>query len=92
MTMPIWHRTSVVVGAGQRDALLAHRTDRDAEGSDRAMNLLADMYVKSHMQDMLDEAARERVRQATRTSRPSRIASALSSLRLSISRRQAITI
>ena len=56
------------------------------------MNLLADMYVKSHMQDMLDEAARERVRQATRTSRPSRIASALSSLRLSISRRQAIAV
>jgi hypothetical protein len=92
MTMPIWHRTSVVVGAGQRDALLAHRMDRDAERSDQTMNVLSTLYVTSHMQDMLDEAARERVRRAIRTTRPSRIASALSSLRPSISRRPAIAV
>lgn len=56
------------------------------------MNVLATLYVTTHMQDMLDEAARERVRRATRTTRPSRIASALSSLRPPISRRPAIAV
>jgi hypothetical protein len=90
MTMPNWHRTSVVVNANWRDALLAHRMDRDAERSDQAMNVLATLYVTTHMQDMLDEAARERVRRAAQSSRPSRIVSALSSLRLPIGRRAAI--
>jgi hypothetical protein len=90
MTMPNRDRTSVVAGAGYRDDLLAHRTDRDAERSDQAMNVLATLYVTTHMQDMLDEATRERVRRAAQSPRPSRIASALSSFRLPIGRRTAI--
>jgi hypothetical protein len=54
------------------------------------MNVLATLYVTSHMQDLLDEAARERARRVVQPSRPSRIASALSSLRLPIGRRPAM--
>jgi len=54
------------------------------------MNALATLYVNVHLQELLEEAARERVRRAARPSRLSRIASALSSLRLSVSRRPAI--
>ena len=45
------------------------------------MNSLASVYVSMHLQDLLDEAARERVRRAARPTRRSRIASALSYLR-----------
>jgi hypothetical protein len=93
MTMSIRRLTSVVVSGGWRDALLAHRTSRDAERSDLAMNVLATLYVTTHMQDMLDEAARDRARRrAILPSRPSRIASALSFLRLSIGRRPAMAV
>ena len=54
------------------------------------MNALATLYVNVHLQELLEEAARERVRRAARPSLPSRIASALSSLRLSVSQRPAI--
>lgn len=54
------------------------------------MNALANLYVNAHLQELLDEAAREQVRRAARPSRPSRIASALSLLHLSIGRRPAI--
>ena len=53
------------------------------------MNALATLYVNQHLQDMLDEAARDRVRQAGKAARPSRIASVLSSLRQAVTRRPA---
>jgi hypothetical protein len=54
------------------------------------MNVLANVYVAHHLQDLLDEAAKERLRRAARSSRPSRIGSALSSLRVAIGRRPAM--
>jgi hypothetical protein len=56
------------------------------------MNMLANLYVAQHLQDLLDEAAKERLRQAARSSRPSRIGSALSSLRMAIGRRPAVAV
>ena len=56
------------------------------------MNTLAQLYVAQHLQDLLDEAARERLRRATRSSRPSRIGSALSSLRVTIGRQPAVAV
>ena len=53
------------------------------------MNALATVYVNQHLQDMLDEAARDRARQASKAARPSRIASVLSSLRQAMARRPA---
>jgi hypothetical protein len=90
MTMTDRRLTSVVVDAVGGDAPHAHRTDRDAERSDQAMNVLANVYVAHHLQDLLDEAAKERLRRAARSSRPSRIGSALSSLRVAIGRRPAM--
>jgi hypothetical protein len=92
MTMPIRHRTSVVGDAGEGDAPGAHRNDRDAERSDQAMNTLANLYVAQHLQDLLDEAAKERLRGTARSSRPSRIGSALSSLRVAVGRRPALAV
>lgn len=57
------------------------------------MNALANLYVNMHLQELLDEAARDRVRRAAQPSQPSRqtrIASALSSFREAIGRRPAI--
>ena len=54
------------------------------------MNALANLYVNIHMQELLDEAARERVRRAAQPSRRTRIASALSSFRETIVRQPAI--
>jgi hypothetical protein len=51
------------------------------------MNTLATLYVNLHLQDLLEEAAKERLRRAARPSRRSRIASALTSMRPSIGRR-----
>jgi hypothetical protein len=90
MTMSIRPRTSVGAVELLVDALVAHRMDRDAERSDRSMNALATFYVNQHMQDLLDEAARNRIRRAGQPSRTRRIASALQSLRQAMSRRQAL--
>jgi hypothetical protein len=71
------------------------RNDRDAERSHQAMNTLANLYVAQHLQDLLDEAARERIRRSarsSRSSRPSRIGSALSSLRAAVGRRPALAV
>jgi hypothetical protein len=92
MTMPIRHRTSVVVDAASGDAPDAHRNDREAERSDQAMNTLASLYVAQHLQDLLDEAAKERLRRTARSSHPSRIGSALSSLRVAVGRRPALAV
>jgi hypothetical protein len=92
MTIPIRHRTSVVVAEARGDAPDAHRNDRDAERSDQAMNTLANLYVAQHLQDLLDEAAMERLRRTARSSRPSRIGSALSSLRAAVGRRPALAV
>ena len=54
------------------------------------MNALANLYVNMHLQELLDEAARDRVRPAAQPSRRTRIASALSSFRETIGRRPAI--
>jgi hypothetical protein len=54
------------------------------------MNALANLYVNNHMQELLDEAARERVPRAAQPSRRARIASALSSFRETIGRRTAL--
>jgi hypothetical protein len=54
------------------------------------MNALANLYVNTHLQELLDEAARERTRRAAQPSRRPRIASALSSFRDSIGRRPAL--
>jgi hypothetical protein len=67
-------------------------TTGDAERSHEAMNTLAQLYVAQHLQDLLDEAAKERLRRATRSSRPSRIGSALSSLRVTIGRQPAVAV
>jgi hypothetical protein len=92
MTMPIRPRTSVVVDAASGDAPDAHRNDREAERSDQAMNTLANLYVAQHLQDLLDEAAKERLRRTARSSRTSRVGSALSSLRVTIGRRPALAV
>jgi hypothetical protein len=92
MTMPNRHRTSVVVDAARGHAPDAHRNDRDAERSDQAMNALANLYVAQHLQDLLDEAAKERIRRTAPSSRPSRIGSALSSLRAAVGRRPALAV
>jgi hypothetical protein len=84
MTTSIRRRTSVVVDGVDGDAPNAHRTDSDAGRSDQAMNTLANLYVNLHLQDLLDEAAKERLRLAARPARRSWIASAMSSIRLSI--------
>ena len=54
------------------------------------MNALATLYVNQHLQDLLDEAAHDRIRRAGQPSRTGRIASALQSLRQAMSRRQAL--
>lgn len=55
------------------------------------MNALANIYVSMHLQDLLDEAARERLRREARQARKSRtIASALTSLRQSLNRPRAL--
>jgi hypothetical protein len=54
------------------------------------MNALANLYVNMHLQELLDEAARDRVRRAAQPSRRTRIASALSSFRETIGRRPAL--
>jgi hypothetical protein len=54
------------------------------------MNALATFYVNQHMQDLLDEAARNRMRRAAQPTRTRRIVSALQSLRQAVSRRQAL--
>jgi hypothetical protein len=54
------------------------------------MNTLANLYVAQHLRDLLDEAARERLRRTARSSRPSPIGSALSSLRMTFGRRSAV--
>jgi len=54
------------------------------------VNALATLYVNQHLQDLLDEAARERVRRAGQPSRTHRIVSALQSLRQAMSRREAL--
>jgi hypothetical protein len=54
------------------------------------MNALANLYVNMHVQELLAEAARERVRRAAQPSRSTRIASALSSFRETIGRKPAI--
>jgi hypothetical protein len=51
------------------------------------MNALANLYVAQHLQDLLDEVAKDRIRRTARSSRPSRIGSALSSLRAAVGRR-----
>jgi hypothetical protein len=40
------------------------------------MNALANLYVAQHLQELLDEAAKERLRRTARSPRHSRIASA----------------
>jgi hypothetical protein len=55
------------------------------------MNALATFYVNQHLQELLDEAARERLRRAERPARSGLIASALQSLRQVTSRRQTAT-
>jgi hypothetical protein len=62
----------------------------DAERSDQAMNALANLYVNMHLQELLDEAARDRARRAAQPSRRTRIASALSSFGLSFRGRPAL--
>jgi len=54
------------------------------------MNALATFYVNQHLQDLLDEAARERLRRAGQPTRTRRIVSALQSLRQAMGRRQAL--
>ena len=54
------------------------------------MNALATLYVNQHLQDLLDEAARDRIRRAGQPSRTHRIVSALQSLRQAMSRREAL--
>jgi|SoiMetStandDraft_2_1073263.scaffolds.fasta_scaffold22879_2 hypothetical protein len=54
------------------------------------MNALATLYVQMHLQELLDEAARERVRRAAQPTRRPRIASVLSSFWDSIGRRPAV--
>ena len=54
------------------------------------MNALANLYVAQHLQELVDEAAMDRVRRAGQPSRTRRIASVLQSLRQSISRREAL--
>jgi hypothetical protein len=56
------------------------------------MNTLANLYVAQHLQDLLDEAATERLRRPARPARPSRIGSALSSLRVTFGRRPAAAV
>ena len=53
------------------------------------MNTFANLYVHQHLQDLLDEAARERFRRTGQPRRPRRIVSVLQSLRQTMSRRQA---
>ena len=53
------------------------------------MNALAILYVNQHLQELLDEAAHDRATRAFRPTLASRIASALSSLRVAISHRTA---
>ena len=53
------------------------------------MNAIANLYVNQHLQDLLDEAAQERLRRAAKSGRSSRIGSVLSSLRQAASRRPA---
>ena len=53
------------------------------------MNAIATLYVNQHLQDMLDEAAKDRLRRQAMPARSSRIASVLSSLRQAVSRRPA---
>ena len=56
------------------------------------MNALANLYVAQHLQELVDEAAMDRVRRAGQPSRTrtKRIVSALQSLRQAMSRRQAL--
>ena len=54
------------------------------------MNALAILYVNQHLQELLDEAAHDRATRAFRPTLASRIASALSSLRLAITDRTAL--
>jgi hypothetical protein len=90
MTMSNPHRTSVVASVARRDAPVAHRKYRGRRKERSAVNALATLYVNQHLQDLLDEAARDRVRRAGKAARrPSRIASVLSSLRQAVSRRPA---
>jgi hypothetical protein len=56
------------------------------------MNTLVNLYVAQHLQDLLDEAAKERLRRTARSSRTSRVGSALSSLRVTIGRRPALAV
>jgi hypothetical protein len=56
------------------------------------MNALANIYVAQHLHDLLDEAAKERLRRTARPSRPSRIGSVLSSLRMAVGRRPALAV
>jgi hypothetical protein len=50
----------------------------DEEGSDQAMNALAIVYVNTHLQSLLDEAAEHRHNRADRPSLFERIRSAAS--------------
>jgi hypothetical protein len=62
----------------------------DAERSDQAMNALANLYVNMHLQELLDEAARDRAHRVTQPSLRTRIASALSSFGQSLRGRPAL--
>jgi hypothetical protein len=74
------------------EAMLQVRTGTTGmqKGAIKAMNTLANLYVAQHLQDLLDEAAKERLRRTARSSRPSRIGSALASLRVAVGRRPAL--
>lgn len=54
------------------------------------MNVLANLYVNMHLQELLDEAAQDRARRVAQASLRTRIASALSSFGQSLRGRPAL--